>query len=128
MQKKNEEKEKELDAREDMLSFREEMIQKNEDIAKRRKEQATQERNEAREDREQARQLLESVKALPKFDTENIYITQKSKDTGKFSPPMLYSDFKKKHEETRNRLRAMSSKTQEIENTGRDGRDDWQRI
>lgn len=121
----------ELDARDDSLSFREEMIQKNEDRAKKHKEQAIQERDkaredreQAREDREQARQLLESVKALPKFDTENIYITQKSPDTGKFSPPMLYSDFKKKHEKIRNRLRAISSKPQEIENTGRD---DWQK-
>lgn len=112
-QEKNKEKEKELNARE-------KMIQKNEDVTKRCREQATQER-------EQARQLLESVKALPKFDTTNIYITQKNWDTGKFSPPMLYSDFEKKHEETRNRLRAILSKPQEIENTGRDGRDDWQR-
>lgn len=109
-QEKNKEKEKELNARE-------KMIQKNEDVTKRCREQATQER-------EQARQLLESVKALPKFDTTNIYITQKNWDTGKFSPPMLYSDFKKKHEETRNRLRAILSKPQEIENTGRD---DWQK-
>ena len=148
MQKKNEEKERELDAREGNLAFieetalemqntalqtqeknkekekelnaREKMIQMNEDVTKRCREQATQER-------EQARQLLESVEALPKFDTTNIYITQKDWDTGKFSPPMLYSDFKEKHEATRNRLRAMLSNTQEIENTGRDGRDDWQR-
>ena len=107
----------ELDARDDSLSFREEMIQKNEEMIQKNKDRT-------REDREQARQLLESVKALPKFDTENIYITQKSPNTGKFSPPMLYSDFKKKHEEMRNRFRAISSKPQEIENTGRD---DWQK-
>lgn len=133
MQQKAQEHEKDLQAqkedvqaRENMVSFREEMVQKNENIANRRKEQATQERDEAREDREQARQLLENVRALPKFDTENIYITQKSKDTGKFSQPMLYSDFKKKHEETRNRLRALKSMSsnEEIEHTGRD---DWQK-
>ena len=117
MQKKAEEHEKDLQAREDMLSYREEMIQKSE-------EQATQERDEAREDREQARQLLENVRALPKFDTENIYITQKSKNTGKFSQPMLYSDFKKKHEETQRRIRAMFTRNEEMENTGLD---DWQK-
>ena len=124
MQKKAEEYEKDLQAREDMLSYREEMIQKSEGVAKRRKEQATQERDEAREDREQARQLLENVRALPKFDTENIYITQKSKDTGKFSQPMLYSDFKKKHEETQRRIRAIFTKNEEMENIGLD---DWQK-
>ena len=117
MQKKAEEHEKDLQAREDMLSYREEMIQKSE-------EQATQERDKAREDREQARQLLENVRALPKFDTENIYITQKSKNTGKFSQPMLYSDFKKKHEETQRRIRAMFTRNEEMENTGLD---DWQK-
>ena len=117
MQKKAEEHEKDLQAREDMLSYREEMIQKSE-------EQATQERDEAREDREQARQLLENVRALPKFDTENIYITQKSKNTGKFSQPMLYSDFKKKHEETQRRIRAIFTRNEEMENTGLD---DWQK-
>ena len=117
MQKKAEEYEKDLQAREDMLSYREEMIQKSE-------EQVTQERDEAREDREQARQLLENVRALPKFDTENIYITQKSKNTGKFSQPMLYSDFKKKHEETQRRIRAMFTRNEEMENTGLD---DWQK-
>lgn len=133
MQKEQEEKEKDfqvredaLQAQEDMLSFREEMIQKNENMAKRRKEQATQERDEARADREQARQLLENVKELPEFDTKNIYIVQKSRDTETFSKPMLYSDFRKKHEETRNRLRAMQSISSngEIEHTGRD---DWQK-
>ena len=117
MQKKAEEHEKDLQARENMLSYREEMIQKSE-------EQATQERDEAREDREQARQLLENVRALPKFDTENIYITQKSKNTGKFSQPMLYSDFKKKHEETQRRIRAMFTMNEEMENIGLD---DWQK-
>jgi len=119
MQKKAEEHEKDLQAREDALSFREEIIQKDEGIAKKHKEQATQERNEAR-------QLLDSVRALPKFDTENIYITQKN-SSGKFTQPMLFTDFKKKHEETQKHLQALKaiiSKSDDIENTGRD---DWQK-
>ena len=136
--KSNKEKANDVQAREDALQAQKEalqvqmdkyaeMIQKaqiKQNTALQMQKKATQERDEAREDREQARQLLENVRTLPKFDTKNIYITQKSKDTGRFSQPMLYSDFKKKHEETQRRARALFAKSEEMENTGLD---DWQK-
>lgn len=40
---------------------------------------------------------IKSIKDIPTFDTDNIYITQKGKD-GKFSKPVLYQEYKTNHE------------------------------
>lgn len=135
--KRNKEKEHDLDTRESDLKARERALREQEiksindnqnnilkaqELAER--EKALAKREDALTSQEQAlASAIDDVKSLPTFDTNNIYITQK-KDNGKFSSPVLYSEYKTNHERLLRRAQSMMT---DVEAMSYRQIDDWQR-
>lgn len=117
---------KSIEEKQNNLLKAQELAEREKALAKREEEKEAefQRREDALASQEQAlASAIEGVKKLPSFDTDNIYITQKGKE-GKFSKPVLYSEYKANHEKLLQRTRSLMSDVEAMSNRQID---DWQR-